>query len=88
MPTADFSTGAASRYLGDPMAGMRRKTDLPTKLCVVCGRPFVWLKKWAREPVPEWVANRYLSRVGLVGLGLKLGANIRNRASEPRYYLY
>ncbi|MFW2391363.1 MAG: DUF2256 domain-containing protein, partial [Methyloceanibacter sp.] len=40
-----------------PMAGMRRKTDLPTKLCVVCGRPFVWRKKWARD----WVNVKYCS---------------------------
>ncbi|HYI73150.1 MAG TPA: DUF2256 domain-containing protein [Skermanella sp.] len=26
---------------------MRRKGDLPTKPCAVCGRPFQWRKKWA-----------------------------------------
>ena len=57
MPTADFSTGAASRCPGEPMAGMRRKTDLRTKLCVVCGWPFVWRKKWARD----WVNVKYCS---------------------------
>jgi len=25
---------------------MRRKADLPTKPCAVCGRPFAWRKKW------------------------------------------
>ncbi|NJM83868.1 MAG: DUF2256 domain-containing protein [Tabrizicola sp.] len=25
-----------------------RKCDLPTKTCAVCGRPFVWRKKWAK----------------------------------------
>jgi hypothetical protein len=22
------------------------KRDLPSKICVVCGRPFTWRKKW------------------------------------------
>jgi hypothetical protein len=26
---------------------MRRKGDLPSKSCAVCGRPFTWRKKWA-----------------------------------------
>ncbi len=25
------------------------KRDLPTKICPVCGRPFAWRKKWARD---------------------------------------
>ncbi len=24
----------------------RKKADLPTKVCVTCGRPFAWRKKW------------------------------------------
>jgi len=28
------------------MAKMRRKADLPVKLCAACGRPFTWRKKW------------------------------------------
>ncbi len=28
---------------------MRKKSDLPQKVCVVCGRPFTWRKKWVRE---------------------------------------
>ncbi len=31
------------------MAKMRKKSDLPTKTCVVCGLPFSWRKKWARD---------------------------------------
>ena len=31
------------------MAKMRRKADLPTKLCAACQRPFAWRRKWARE---------------------------------------
>jgi len=30
------------------MAKMRRKADLPTKMCPVCKRPFAWRKKWER----------------------------------------
>jgi hypothetical protein len=30
------------------MSTMRRKSDLPTKICVACGRPFTWRKKWER----------------------------------------
>jgi len=26
----------------------RKKSDLPTKVCVVCDRPFTWRKKWER----------------------------------------
>lgn len=25
------------------------KRDLPTKVCVVCARPFAWRRKWARD---------------------------------------
>ncbi|MGY4879639.1 DUF2256 domain-containing protein [Vreelandella aquamarina] len=28
---------------------MRRKADLPQKICIFCQRPFVWRKKWARD---------------------------------------
>ena len=36
---------------------MRRKADLPTKVCAACGRPFAWRKKWARD----WDVVRYCS---------------------------
>ena len=36
---------------------MRRKADLPTKICAACGRPFAWRKKWARD----WDVVRYCS---------------------------
>jgi hypothetical protein len=36
---------------------MTRKADLPTKTCIVCGRPFSWRKKWARD----WEAVKYCS---------------------------
>jgi hypothetical protein len=31
------------------MVKMRRKSDLPRKICAACGRPFAWRKKWARD---------------------------------------
>lgn len=30
------------------MARMRKKAELPTKLCAACGKPFAWRKKWER----------------------------------------
>lgn len=36
---------------------MRRKSDLPQKDCAVCGRPFVWRRKWAKV----WDDVRYCS---------------------------
>ena len=39
------------------LAKMRKKSDLPSKLCVVCARPFVWRKKWANV----WDQVRYCS---------------------------
>ncbi|MFS8892940.1 DUF2256 domain-containing protein [Synechococcus sp. O70.1] len=26
----------------------RKKSDLPSKICLTCGRPFTWRKKWAK----------------------------------------
>ncbi|UPT65146.1 MAG: DUF2256 domain-containing protein [Hyphomonadaceae bacterium JAD_PAG50586_4] len=34
------------------------KVNLPQKVCVACGRPFSWRKKWARD----WEAIRYCSQ--------------------------
>ncbi len=36
---------------------MRRKGDLPEKICAACGRPFAWRKKWERV----WDEVRYCS---------------------------
>ncbi len=30
-------------------SGFRNPHGLPTKTCPVCGRPFTWRKKWARD---------------------------------------
>ncbi len=34
-----------------------QKSDLPSKLCPVCQRPFSWRRKWAKD----WDAVRYCS---------------------------
>ena len=39
------------------MPRMRRKADLPQKICAECGRPFVWRKKWERV----WEEVRFCS---------------------------
>ncbi|WP_367183248.1 DUF2256 domain-containing protein [Novosphingobium sp.] len=39
------------------MGGMRRKADLPSKVCLACNRPFTWRKKWERD----WDQVRYCS---------------------------
>ncbi|MDQ1196663.1 DUF2256 domain-containing protein [Agrobacterium sp. SORGH_AS 787] len=31
------------------MPKQRKKSELPSKICPVCGRPFVWRKKWAKD---------------------------------------
>lgn len=36
---------------------MRKKSDLPTKRCACCGRPFAWRKRWEKD----WDAVRYCS---------------------------
>ena len=28
---------------------MRKKADLPQKICQHCGRPFTWRKKWEKD---------------------------------------
>jgi hypothetical protein len=50
------------------MARMRRKSDLPEKICVACQLPFAWRKKWERD----WDAVRYCSeRCRRGGTGIK-----------------
>jgi hypothetical protein len=36
---------------------MRKKSDLPQKLCSTCGLPFTWRRKWARD----WEQVKYCS---------------------------
>ena len=42
---------------GNKTGGMRRKGDLPSKICASCGLPFNWRKKWERD----WVSVKYCS---------------------------
>jgi hypothetical protein len=39
------------------MPKIRKKCDLPEKICVVCGRPFSWRKKWEKV----WAEVKYCS---------------------------
>lgn len=39
------------------MPKMRKKSDLPQKICASCGLPFSWRKKWERD----WDAVRFCS---------------------------
>ncbi|MFA9232484.1 MAG: DUF2256 domain-containing protein [Microgenomates group bacterium] len=39
------------------MAKMRKKADLPRKICMGCGLPMVWRKKWEKV----WEEVRYCS---------------------------
>ncbi|MBL8262480.1 MAG: DUF2256 domain-containing protein [Xanthomonadaceae bacterium] len=36
---------------------MPAKRDLPVKICPVCGRPFTWRRKWAKD----WAQVKYCS---------------------------
>nr|WP_081681427.1 DUF2256 domain-containing protein [Flectobacillus major] len=36
---------------------MRKKADLPAKICQTCGKPFVWRKKWEKV----WDEVKYCS---------------------------
>ena len=42
---------------GGKIASKPAKSDLPTKTCLTCGRPFTWRRKWARD----WAEVRYCS---------------------------
>ncbi|WP_082428648.1 DUF2256 domain-containing protein [Pseudoalteromonas sp. P1-9] len=35
-----------------------KKSELPTKICQVCERPFIWRKKWQRD----WHNVKYCSK--------------------------
>ncbi|MFT6766167.1 MAG: hypothetical protein ACJA1Y_000194 [Burkholderiaceae bacterium] len=37
---------------------MQKKQDLPQKICLHCGLPFSWRKKWERD----WEQVRYCSK--------------------------
>ena len=44
-------------FIPSNMARQRKKSDLPTKVCPVCDRPFTWRKKWEKC----WDDVRYCS---------------------------
>jgi hypothetical protein len=37
---------------------MRKKSDLPNKICAVCEKPFSWRKKWSKD----WNEVKYCSK--------------------------
>lgn len=39
------------------MPKMRKKSELPSKTCPMCGLPFTWRKKWAKN----WENVKYCS---------------------------
>ena len=39
------------------MPRMRKKAELPQKICATCGLPFVWRKKWSKV----WEQVKYCS---------------------------
>ncbi|GAA4020061.1 hypothetical protein GCM10022212_15520 [Actimicrobium antarcticum] len=43
--------------LPEPRMKMQKKSDLPTRICVRCGLPFTWRKKWERV----WDEVKYCS---------------------------
>ncbi len=47
------------------MAKMRRKAELPTRVCLACQRPFAWRRKWARD----WERVLYCSEACKRGVG-------------------
>jgi hypothetical protein len=63
------------------MARIRKKAELPTKICAGCGRPFSWRRKWARD----WPQVRYCSRrCAAQGAGAnELATTHRNRVAPP-----
>ena len=36
---------------------MKKKSELPQKICLTCGRPFLWRKKWEKV----WHEVKYCS---------------------------
>jgi hypothetical protein len=48
---------AAFRFSLSPMAAQLKKGQLPTKICVTCGLPFEYRKKWRNN----WPEVKYCS---------------------------
>ena len=47
-----------------------KKQHLPEKMCVACGRPFVWRKKWERD----WAKVKFCSDACRRGKGPRAAA--------------
>jgi hypothetical protein len=59
---------------------MQKKQNLPSKLCVCCGLPFTWRKKWERD----WESVKFCSdRCRQQGAGNGGTAKV-GEASKPR----
>lgn len=37
---------------------MNKKSNLPTKICPICNKPFTWRKKWEKD----WNEVKYCSK--------------------------
>lgn len=48
---------AARKGPGSGKSKAPAKADLPTKVCITCGRPFTWRKKWEKV----WDEVKYCS---------------------------
>ncbi|WP_420013667.1 DUF2256 domain-containing protein [Tateyamaria sp.] len=58
---------------------MRRKADLPQKMCPVCARPFTWRKKWDKV----WDDEDFLMRARVRGFDLAWRWPALENLSEP-----
>ena len=59
---------------------MRQKSELPTKVCVCCQRPFAWRKKWERD----WENVRYCSgRCRQAGPQTDAKVDANGKAAKP-----
>ncbi|WP_461134753.1 DUF2256 domain-containing protein [Spirosoma lituiforme] len=52
---------------------MRKKADLPTKICPVCNRPFAWRKKWERDWENVVYCSDACRAIGKGRIGQKVG---------------
>lgn len=55
------------------MPAMRKKSDLPSKICPICERPFTWRKKWEKV----WDEVRYCS--------VRCKSNAKKQVSPQNY---
>lgn len=54
---------------------MIKKSDLPSKPCAACGRPFTWRKKWAKT----WDEVKFCSDACRTGKRARARATIEGR---------